>query len=258
MTPVGAVPCRTQAGSLQTYPASSKAVAQMPHTLEGHVTENLLPLSTSKNSTRAKRWGLASAGTAPFPACTQAGGDSPPPAPSPASISPSQPRASGGCGAAAAPAALRPSPPSAEGTRGPPVLPSARGRRGRAATSRQRGRESPEPGDIGRGEGCGSRHTRKPGYERFNARHIKNPKPSPPPEVTDLAGAWKKTCVTVNTCQKTSLGRQPGRDRHWQGTELAVAQRRARNEVRRVYTSTSGGHPVQRTAKRRPSARASL
>lgn len=32
------VPCRPQAGSLQTYPASSKAVARVPNTLEAHIT----------------------------------------------------------------------------------------------------------------------------------------------------------------------------------------------------------------------------
>lgn len=38
VTLAGAVPCRPQAGSLQTYPASSKAGAQVPYTLKGHVT----------------------------------------------------------------------------------------------------------------------------------------------------------------------------------------------------------------------------
>lgn len=86
--------------------------------------------------TRAERWGLASLGTAPFPACTQAGGDSPPPAPSPASLSHSQPGANRGCGAAAAPAALRPSPPSAEGTRGLRVAAELRGHLPAAGTEK--------------------------------------------------------------------------------------------------------------------------
>lgn len=38
VTLAGAVPCRPQAGSLQTYPASSKSRAQLPCTHKGHVT----------------------------------------------------------------------------------------------------------------------------------------------------------------------------------------------------------------------------
>lgn len=53
VTLAGAVPCRPQPGPLQTYPVPPKAVAQVPHPLEGHVPENLLPLSTSKNHTRS-------------------------------------------------------------------------------------------------------------------------------------------------------------------------------------------------------------
>lgn len=37
VTLAGAVPCRPQAASLQTYPASSKAGAEVPHTRKGRV-----------------------------------------------------------------------------------------------------------------------------------------------------------------------------------------------------------------------------
>lgn len=49
---------------------------------------------------------------------------------------------------------------------------------GGAPGAELQGRESPVPGDTGRGEGCGSRGTgsvERERYERFNVRHIKNP-----------------------------------------------------------------------------------
>lgn len=128
--------------------------------------------------TRAERWSLASSGTAPFPACTQAGGDSPPPAPSPASISRSHPGANRGCGAAAAPAPLRPSPPSAEGTRGLRVAAVLPGPAGPSCHLPAAGTGKPRAGRHRPGSGLRlPRH--KEAWEReryvlFHVRHIKN------------------------------------------------------------------------------------
>lgn len=127
------------------YPASSKATAQVPHTLESHVAENLLSLSTSTNHTRSSlgrtqeagnkilqyfkslvsnrnAWGAVCAGThqgwevgsgSPIPSRRR----QPPSGTQPCEHLPLAPGASRGCPGPS----LRPSPPSAEGTRGPRV-----------------------------------------------------------------------------------------------------------------------------------------
>lgn len=172
------------------------------------VGDKLLQYFRSLASKR-NTWGTVRAGThqgwevgsgkgrnSPIPSLYPSGRGSPPLAPNPASIFPPHPGANRGC-----PGCRAPSPPSAEGTRGPRVAPELRDR---AATSRQRRQESPAPGDTRRAAAPATQGSLER-EQRFNVRHIKNTKPSASPEVRDLAGPWKKTS------QKTSLGMDPER-----------------------------------------------